>query len=301
VERGRRRRQIWSFFGVAALALTLLATAALPGSGQTGSSLAQTHYAVFRNPQDTYLDEWFPNANWSETIWLLLREDNQQMPLLRFDIEGTLPRGARIYWARLHLYVPPDLPSANFREPCRFAAYCVLKPWVLGEATWNRASNTLSWSEAGCSKDGRGDDRCLDYSDVSETEGLGNWVIINVGPIVQEWVDGANNGLILRGYRPDAGGKAAFYSSNFRNTALRPWLEVDYGDPSTPTPTATHTATRTATPTHTLTPTMTPTSTVAPTDTLAATPTSTATRTPMHTPTVILFRVYLPILKQDHS
>jgi hypothetical protein len=215
----------------------------------------------------------------------MFREDNQLVPLLKFEVNSIIPRGATVRWAKLWLHVPSDLTSEQYREPCRLAAYCVRTPWQVSQATWNHGTSTTLWSEPGCSWEGLGSDRCPEYSDVSETEGLGTWVVVNVRSIVQEWVDADNNGLVLRGHAGATSGKTAFYSSRFPDANRHPWLEVEYSDPPTPTATPTNSATATHTPTHTATPTDTPTDTPTATATVSPTLTNTATDTPTPTGT----------------
>ena len=285
---------------VAVLAALMLLAWAMPGQGQLGNALAaQTHYRAFRESENTYIDRGWPNRNFADRTWLMFREDNQLVPLLEFDVNSVIPPGALVHWAKLWLFVPSQLTAADYREPCRLAAYCVRTPWQPAQATWNQGTSGVLWSEAGCSWMGSGDDRCPDYSDVSETEGLGTWLMVNVRSIVQEWVGGANNGLVLRGYTSDTPGKAAFYSSRFPDSSRHPWLEVEYSDPPTPTPTPTHTATSTATgtPTNTYTPTTTSTTTHTATPTATTTPSATATATATVTP----HKAYVPIVLRNRS
>ncbi len=295
-----RGKQISMALGLCA-GIPLLLAMNMPGLGQSDNPLqTQTQYRSFRQSENTYIDRAWPNRNFADRTWLMFREDNQLVPLLKFDVSSVIPLGSSVQWAKLWLFVPYDLTSEQFREPCRFAAYCVRTPWSETEATWNRGTSATMWSEAGCSWQGVGADRCPEYSDVSETEGLGKWVMVNVRAIVQEWVDGANNGLVLRGYTSATTGKTAFYSSRFPDTSRQPWLEVEYSEPPTPTPTATNTstATQTATPTSspmaTATSTATSTATATPTATSTATPTTTSTASPTATATPHL--TYLPLV-----
>jgi len=232
----------------------------------------------FEVAADTYIDWLEPNRpHHYNTSWLMFRADNHQAPLLKFDV-SAIPPGSRVASAYLNLYVPPELGPDEYREPCRFAAYCVKRDWVAEEATWNQASAGEPWEVPGC--DGA-TDRCQTFeaNEVGETTGTGKWVDVPVTSVVQKWIDGQNHGLILRGYA-EPWGKCVFFSSRFFYPQFRPFLEVIWTEPTpTPTNTLTPTATATSTPTHT------PTSTA----------TSTVTATPTATSTVESHMLYLPI------
>jgi len=254
------------------LATTMILLWVLPGAGQGEATVCDSRR--FEVTADTYIDFFFPNApHHYDITYLMFRADSKLAPLLKFDV-STVPSGSRVTAASLHLYVPPDLSSDEYREPCRFAAYCITRDWVAEEATWNRASSSERWESPGCNGSL---DRCQSYhpNEVGETTGQGEWVDIPVTSIVQQWVDGDNHGLMLRGYA-ETWGKCAFYSSRYFERNFHPWLEVEWNVPtSTPTNTTTNTPTATRTPTVTTTPTR----------------TSTATATPTATPHIL----YLPI------
>jgi len=264
------------------LAAAMTSLWVLPGVGQEEAAVSDS--GRFEVSADTFIDFYEPDtAHHFETTWLMFQADNMLVPLLKFDV-SAIPPGSHIIVAYLHLYVPSGQSPDDYREPCRLAAYCVKRDWVAEEATWYRASSGEPWDLPGCNGAG---DRCSDYhpNEVGETTGQGKWVDIPVTSIVQQWVDGSNHGLILRGYR-EAWGRSAFYSSRFINPTYHPWLEVEWNVP-TPIPTDTATSTPTATPTRTNTPTVTA------TPTRTATPTSTSTSTV--TPTATPHTLYLPI------
>jgi len=279
------------FLRVAPLAGTLsLAVAVIllwvpPGAGHKAATVYT--YQRFEVIADTYLDWWEPYGHHADETWLMFREDNQKLPLLKFDVSAIY--GARIRRARLWLYVPPNLPSGDFRKPCKFAAYCVKKDWIEDQATWYKASGWESWELPGCNG---GSDRCESYSGIAEITAMDMWIDVDVTTIVQQWVDGEDHGLILRNYTADTIGKTVFYSSRYYDASRHPWLEVVWDWPTaTPTPTNTPTNTSTMTPTRTSTPTNTPT----------ATATLTPTNTPTMTPTATPYKVYLPIAIRGSS
>ena len=263
-------RKAWS--GVCILTGVLLVTLwALQVQGRPAA--AGSNPGLYPLVADTYIDRDQPNApHYYENTWLMLAEDSRVLPLLRFDVSSI--NGALVRRAQLHLYVIPDpYNTSQFKLPCQFAAYCVLKDWNEQTATWNSP-----WSAQGCAGP---DDRCGDYAGTAEAENPASWISVDVTTIVQRWVNGDNHGLILRNptfHSPGNQGKVVFYSSRFANSGLHPWLDVDYV-----MPTATHTPTRT--PTYTPTPTRTPTQTATPTATATATATASATPTETRTQT----------------
>lgn len=249
----------------------------VPSLGQP--TVAAADWNRFPVLADTYIDFYEPNIpHHFDITWLMFRADNKLVPLLKFNV-ASIPAGSRVMEAYLHLYVPAGQAPDRYREPCRLAAYCVRRDWVAEEASWKRASAAQPWEQPGC--DGPSD-RCQSYSfsETSQTTGQGKWFEIAVTSIVQQWVDGDNHGLVLRGYAEEYG-RTAFLSSRYFDSDFHPWLEARW-NPPTPTPT------RSATPTHTRTPTATNT----PTRTLTATGTRTAT--PTHT--ALPNRVYLPLI-----
>jgi hypothetical protein len=273
-----------SFMVTLSLAVVMILLRVLPGVGQ-GAALTSDSRR-FEVAADTYIDSFFPNApHHYDITYLMFRADGHLVPLLKFEVSG-IPAASRVIAARLHLYVPPGLSSEEYREPCRFAAYCLRRDWVAEEATWNRASSSQAWEVPGCNGSS---DRCQihDPSEVGETTGQGRWTDIVVTTIVQQWVDGDNHGLILRGYA-ETWGKCAFYSSRYFDPDFHPWLEVQW---NLPTPTPSNTPTATATRTNTPTPTSTTTTTVTPSRT------STATATP----TAISHMLYVPIAIKSAS
>lgn len=314
------------------MVLFAIALLALLGLGLVNVPAAATNTLLdtFAPTGDTYIDWLRPNTPQYDGTWLMYREDDHALPLLKFDVSRL--RGASIRHATLRLYAVPDIAdTSQYKTPCWFAAYCVLTDWDAQSATWNQP-----WNTPGC---GSSTDRCTTYSGTGSLEARsgGIWVDVDVTTIVQSWVDGENHGLILRNYawHSEVGnqGKAVFYSTRFANPGYHPRLEVEYVF-STPTRTATRTATSTstatatptctatstwtptriATATYTDTPTSTPTETLLPTETATPTqmptsmPTETSTHTPTGTPTATEtatatpsatrtpYKVYLPLL-----
>jgi len=269
---------VWLLTGVLVVALW-----ALPARGRPAA--AGSNPGPYPLVADTYIDMAQPNApHYYGNTWLMLREDNHLLPLLRFDVSSI--SGALVRRALLHVYVIPDPGQpGSFKLPCQLAAYCLLRDWSDQTATWN-----FPWAVPGCEGV---DDRCADSAGTAMAEVADRWVEVDVTTIVHSWVNGDNHGLILRNptfHSPGNQGKVVFYSSRFTNSGLHPWLDVDYVMPTatqTPTRTPTYTPTSTATQTATRTPTQTatPTATSTATATASATPTETLTQTPTATET----------------
>jgi len=286
----------------------------------TPARATDLYYRSFDVVEDAYLDLFDPGAAHGSQSWLMFREDNLMVPLLKFDVSAIQP-GSNIVVAYLALFIPSGQDSSNYREPCRFAAYCVKRAWSASGATWYVAAPGQFWETVGCNGSS---DRCDSHNvnEVAEVPGLGKWVNIPVTSIVDQWVNGENHGLALRGYTSPSIGKTAFYSSDFYNPDYHPQLEVEWYAP-TPTPTATQTPTQTPTQTATPTPTQTPTVTHTPTEVPTATPTASATptatstptetpthtatatatetSTPTNTPTPTKIRLYLPVLVRSST
>ena len=258
---------------ILALAVTLAVPllAASPGTGNVEA--LDYMVARFDVAADTYLSAFEPNDSHTDQVWLYLRADDQNVPLLWFDVSYIQP-GSSIISAYLHLYVPSEVDPRIFNLPLQFAAYCMQKDWLADQATWYQATGGNDWEVAG----GKGvTDRCQEHhpNEIGEVINQGAWVEVPVTSIVQRWVTDGNHGLILLGNQDPRIYKSAFLSSRAGDVGRRPWLWVEWLSP-TPTPTPTRT------PTNTVTPTLTPT----PTNTPTATATPTATPTPLPSPTV---------------
>jgi len=252
------------------------------------------HPEGYSGVQDTYIDRYAQGDNHGQAPELKLNRGQGLLSLVKFDLDGIAP-GAVVKEAFLTLY-RTDYNSESI-QVCLFP---LLEHWTESEATWNEP-----WAESG---NPAKDDEPITSREVG---GHGSHQF-NVKSVVQEWVSGGlpNEGVLIAGPATGAGGTVSrFASSQHGDTSKRPKLAILYVEP-TPTPTATPTQTPTATPTATLTSTRTATWTATPsatpTGTLSATPTATqtatrtgtptATPTATQTPTVVLQRLYLPML-----
>jgi hypothetical protein len=119
---------------------------------------------------------------------------------------GTLER------AVLHIYMASSVGTGETVTVNRVTA-----PWDPIEATWGSVSG------------GQFDEAAATSIDTRST----GWKVLDITPLMQEWLEGSskNYGVILTA--PAAGGDitATFYSSNYSDPLLRPWLEVSFTAP----------------------------------------------------------------------
>lgn len=235
--------------------------------------------------QDTYLSSWMPENNYAASASLSLYHLKQTgaefapglSPLLKFDL-ARLPAGAYLRFAVLGVHISQP-SNANLTA----GVYGVNRAWKVAEATWNRASASVNWTQPGAENAPLDraaapvDARTL-YASTDVTARYG----FDVTSLVAGWLaaPATNQGVLLRSdpidglaYLQTTG--ATLGASETSDAAKRPFLTLIY-TLEQPTATPTATATVTATPTHTATATA--------TATVTPTPTSTATATATPTP-----------------
>ena len=230
---------------------------------------------------DTYMSQWYPTSNYDPAPGLVVRQGDIAATLLKFDLRSLLA-DTRIHAATLNLYVY----HRTNRGTLYAKAYKVRRDWVSGQTTWNRASDSVAWSSAGCNGLGTDRDEVAENTVLLDAENY--WFSLDVTDMVREWVadPSSNRGLVIKG----EGGTSVQYefaSAEWEDVAFRPQLVVSWGELP---PTATPTETRTPGPSPTLTPSLTPslTRTPGPTPTFTLTPTPSITLTPSKTPTLRL-------------
>ena len=247
---------------------------------------------------DTYIDLYNPNNNYggSATAKVYVAPVSRERMLIKFDLT-RIPTGSTVVAATLELFVWGRAGGDVIPGRVSVYAHPVRRHWTEANATWNKATSTGFWAQAGCN------DPALDFAPtpaatttVQYTNGYYSWDITSM---VQPWVanPASNEGVILT-----ADGLNVEYwmrTSEISSPSQRPALRVTYETgPVTATPTRTatqspspavsYTPTRTRTPTSTLTPLYSPTPTNTPTVTL--TPTETPTLTPTPSPVVLSFQ-----------
>jgi len=242
--------------------------------------------------EDTYIDMYDPNRNFSTELTMLVGYKQRRAGLVKFSL-APIPSEATIISATLELYA-----IGWGGSPLPIAVHYITRTNVIPEATWQQASNGTSWGQPG------GNDPASDRRDSAESivfiTTINNWYKFDLTAVIQGWVDGSlpNNGVLLRQANQSLDHTIHFASSETSLITSRPKLIVRYSGPApiyTATPTPTHTPTHTPTPTLTPTQTNTPTRTPTPTGTPTYTPIYTLTPTPTVTPMTVITTTDVPI------
>jgi len=141
---------------------------------------------------------------------------NDRNALLFWDV-SAIPDDSTITKATIQLYVT-DKSGESYN------VYGVKRRWDESAATWNRASNNVSWANGGANGSG---DRGKSVGTLgSKNTGTAQ---INLSPaLVQDWVDGdqANYGVLIA--NPTATDGIDFYCSETSQKSRRPKLVIEY-------------------------------------------------------------------------
>jgi len=207
----------------------------------------------YAGAEDTFINEWDPEATHGADWHLSVRPRGVQVALLRFDV-SELPAAADIAVATLRVHA---IRRSN-ENPTRLTCWMVNRSWDASAADWTHATADEEWEEPGCA--GIPGDRSAAASQPAELGEPGTSCTLDVTEMVREWVTNpeSNHGLLL-GSVGGVGVRYQLGSSGYPRGELRPALTVIYAVRPSPTPTFTPTAT--PMPTHTPTPTFTPTAT----------------------------------------
>ena len=167
--------------------------------------------------EDTFLAKWAPTTNYGSDEVLQLAESAAS--LIKFDV-SSIPSDAIINKATLSFYV---LSGLEFQQ---VDVYEVFRPWQEGEATWLEAIEGVEWELAGCN--GPTDRSSISISTMTLTlNEINTWAEFDVTSIVEAWVRGNNNGLILKA-SSSWWVKYSLASSEWPDPSLRPKLTVIY-------------------------------------------------------------------------
>ena len=271
---------------------------------------------------DTWIDGWNVDETHGAEAHMSVRSGGPNVSLLRFDLEGRIPDGARVIEAIIYVYwVDRTNPSAM-----TVGAYQVYRQWSEMDANWLLATATEPWGIPGCNHTVL--DRAKDPESSNQVRIENRWTPFSlyVTDMARIWVADptTNHGIALLGSGP-VSMQVRFATKDHWRSEWHPMMKIiwtqETGLPPTETPPPTltaqpshtpmptHTAqpsytpepTYTAQPTYTGEPTYTPrptyspeptftsyptaTSTATPTMTLSPTPTPTATNTDTPTPT----------------
>ena len=231
------------------------ASDAAPG---VSAQAAETVYHVqlrqnvngYTGASDTYINEGAPDANFNDpSHWgeLQVRTGGPgKRALLRFDLAGQIPTGARILTATLHLWTT-SYRSAD--RPMTLELYRLLQDWDASQATWRSRLTGVPWEQAGA--DGAGDREASPVSSVTVSAVSAEFTL-DVTRAISDWFGApdTNKGFLLL---PTASSivEYRFWASDWSDPSKRPLLDIYYTfEPGvTPEPTATRTPTPTPTPT----------------------------------------------------
>jgi hypothetical protein len=133
---------------------------------------------------------------------------------------SAIPSGATIERATLEVYAYNANSTGN-----TLAAYRVLKPWTVGQATYVRASSSSAWGAAGMKS---GTDYVATPVGTTTLGGVG-WMRVEVTSAVKAWRSGTSNrGLMLKLSAGSSNAHYRVYLAEASNATLRPKLTVVY-------------------------------------------------------------------------
>ncbi|HID34666.1 MAG TPA: DNRLRE domain-containing protein, partial [Anaerolineae bacterium] len=225
----------------------------------------------YHGVDDTMIDLWNASANYGANGQIEWRANSGgpiKKVLTRFDL-SSLPADAMVDEASLCYYT-----TSNEYGYTQVRAWRMQRAWAEMEATWEQATATDFWGQAGAVG---ASDRAASATDalVASAGNPPGWHCFDVSQDVRDFMSGAATNY---GWQLEPGPDYSRFflaAAEYATVSQRPKLIVRYnlpGNADFPTPTPT------ATPTNTPTPTVTPTAT--------NTPTPTDTPTPTNTPTV---------------
>ena len=144
---------------------------------------------------------------------------SQRRPMLRFDVQNSLPKGIKVLDAELGLYM---LDNDVDNTPATVNLHRITRSWT-GAATWNKYDGTNNWTTAGGDFDST-------VAASNTVNAWGQWYKWFPRQLVQSWIDGSvtNNGLILKeATERSINNRFYFWSSQAPFTQL-PYLDVTY-------------------------------------------------------------------------
>lgn len=179
----------------------------------------------YTGASDAHLDAWDPTRNRGQDRLVIVRSGNTRSALFRFDL-SKLPAGAQVRSATLRLYVEESSNAISMS----IEVYRLRRAWEENAATWNRASASQAWGQAGA------DDTTSDREAAPAARGMlaqtGSWISLDITDLVSRWLaePAQNSGVLIKG----SGGSAVeyrFISSDYANENFRPQLTVTYTRP----------------------------------------------------------------------
>ena len=179
----------------------------------------------YAGTRDTFIQASAPGANQGGLDYVAVGEEPdgaRYRSLLKFDLSNSIPTGATVQSATLHVY--GTWMSTN--DAVNISTYKVLKGWT-ESATWNTYDGTNAWATAGC---GGATDRSL-TADATTSVTAAGWYTWNLtSAMVQDWVTNpsANNGILLMTSDVTTSAKILTSREAGVETGARPYMEVTY-------------------------------------------------------------------------
>ncbi|MDX1930867.1 MAG: VCBS domain-containing protein [Pirellulaceae bacterium] len=184
---------------------------------QVGGARFQEGVGGYIGTQDTFITSGSANTSYGNLSYVISNNPNNDA-IIRFDNlfgsgAGQIALGSTIQTASLSIYVtdPDSNDTINVHR--------MLTNWSEA-STWNTLTNGISNDNVEASS----------ASLFAIDAGRSGWVTITgITSVVQDWANGASNfGFTLRSDNAD---NWEFYSSEFSNAALRPYLTIGYATP----------------------------------------------------------------------
>lgn len=203
---------------------------------------------IQRGHKDTFIRDSAQTTAQDTRLFMYcnIAANNDQHPLMRFNLVQNIPRNARVRRATLNLYLNAHVGAGamvvsvyKMRTawgPSKTQEGATETPATGGQATYDEAFDyngaaDVAWASGG-------DFSAADYEATPETtftvgagDALGTQYQIQIPNMVQDWVgsDNDNNGLLLLG---DGAAGKQFDAQQAAAEAVRPWLQVDFWVPS---------------------------------------------------------------------
>ena len=143
--------------------------------------------------------------------------DHDHHALIDFDVAARLPEQITILEATPALYIKGSYGGVG----ADYAMHALTRPWINGQATWQRASSLAAWTRLG------GDFNSTP-AHVKHTNGATGWHFWPMQEQVQRWAEGTERdyGLLVKPVTAN-GGNGLILSSR-ENTANQPYIDVLY-------------------------------------------------------------------------
>jgi len=187
----------------------------------------------YNGTTDCYISDWMDGDEYKafgtlEPGTLRLRKVDRKAILIKFAL-GRLPANSGVQHASMGLYA---FFNTNPSGPT-IMTYRLKRAWNESTATWLSPRAGQLWAEPEAM--GAGIDRQANPFFTHKGDIVPGWTIFDVSSAVRAWNTGAYNaGLLLRSWDPYWASSAenSFYSSEWKQAALRPRMTIYYTVPA---------------------------------------------------------------------